>query len=113
MSEVRSSELETELSSNDDPVERDIAVSVPREVKAFHALGKECGLDTEILSRFGQRFQFPNRVRVRLLRPEERACHFSPEEVCFYEAAFLSGLRFPIHPFIIKLLSHFGIAPRG
>ena len=40
MSEVRSSELEIGLSSSDRPVERDIAVSAPREVRAFHALQK-------------------------------------------------------------------------
>ena len=31
--------------------------------------------------------------------------------MCFYEAALLSGLRFPIHPFIMELLNHFNIAP--
>ena len=57
MSEIRSSELETGLSSSDDPVEKgnDTAASVPREVRAFSALGEDCGLDTKTLSRFGQR----------------------------------------------------------
>ena len=32
--------------------------------------------------------------------------------MCFYEAAFLSGLRFPVHPFIMELLNHFRITPR-
>ena len=68
MSNVRSSKLETGLSSSDDLVEirDDTSVSIPREVKAFAALGEECGLDAEILSRFSQWFQFPERVRVRL-----------------------------------------------
>ena len=35
MSEVRSSELDTGLSSSGEPVEGDIAVSIPREVRAF------------------------------------------------------------------------------
>ena len=111
MSKVRSSELKIGLSSSDDPVEMwdDTAISIPREVRAFSALGEECGLDAEILSRFIQRFQFPNRVKVRLPRPKEQACHFSLGEVCFYEAAFLSGRRFPVHPFIIELLNHFRI----
>ena len=57
MSEIRSSELETGLSSSDDPVEKgnDTAASVPIEVRAFSALGEDCGLDTKTLSRFGQR----------------------------------------------------------
>ena len=56
MSEVRSSELETGLLSSDKPVEGDIAVSVPREVRAFHALKEACGLDDETLSKFKDRF---------------------------------------------------------
>ena len=30
--------------------------------------------------------------------------------MCFYEAVFLCGLRFPIHPFIMELLNHLIIA---
>ena len=53
--EVRSSELETGLSSSDDPVEGDTTVSTPQEVRAFHALEEVCGLDGETLSRFKDR----------------------------------------------------------
>ena len=113
MSKVRSSELKTGLSSSDDPVEveEDTVVFVPREVRACHALWEVCSLDDETLSKFRGRFQFHDKVRIHLPREEERACHFSPGEVCFYEATFLSRLRFPIHPFIMELLSHFNIAP--
>ena len=112
MSEVRSGELETGLSSSDDlvEVEEDIAASGPREVRAFSTLGEECSLDVETLSRFSNRFQFPERVRVRRPCKEEQVCHFSPKKVCFYEVAFLCGLRFPVHPFIMELLNHFNIA---
>ena len=113
MFEVRSSELETGLSSNDDPMEAggDTTISAPQEVRAFYALDRMCGLDADTLSRFKDRFPFPDRVRVRLPSEEERACHFFLGEVCFYEVAFLCGLRFPIHPFVMELLGHFGIAP--
>ena len=84
-------------------MERDTAVSTPREVRAFHALEEVCGLDGDTFSRFKDRFQFPDRVRVHLPRKEERACHFFLGEVCFYEATFLCGLRFPIHLFIMEL----------
>ena len=67
-------------------------------------------MDGETLSRFKGRFQFPDRVRVRLPCEEERVCHFFSGEVCFYEAAFLCGFRFPVHPFLMELLGHFGIA---
>ena len=101
---MRSSELETKLSSND-------VVSAPQEVKAFYALEEVCGLDADTLSRFKNRFQFPDKVRVRLPSEEEWACNFFPREVCFYEAAFLCRLRFLVHPFVMELLGHFGIAP--
>ena len=69
MSKVRSNELETRLSSSDDPMEvgDDTAVIVPQEVRAFFAFGEECGLDVGILSRFSQRFQFPNNQRNELV----------------------------------------------
>ena len=114
MSEVRLTELEIGLSSNDDPVEArgDTTVSAPWEVRAFYALDKVCGLDADTLSRFTDRFQFLDRVRVRLPSEEEWTYHFFPREVCFYRATFLCGLRFPVHPFVMELLGHFGIAPR-
>ena len=92
-SKVRSSELEIRLSSSDKLVEEDIAVFVSREIRPFHALEEVCGLDGETLSRFRDRFQFLDRVRVHLSCEEEWACHFFPGEVCFYEAAFLCGLN--------------------
>ena len=51
---MRSNELETGLSSSDNPVgvEVDTVVSNPRKVKAFSAFGEECSLDIETLSRF-------------------------------------------------------------
>ena len=111
MSKVRSSELDTGLSSSGELAEGDTVVSTPREVRAFYALEEVCGLDAETIVRFKDRFQFLERVRVRRPSDEDRACHFFPGEICFYKAAFSCGLRFPIHPFIMELLDHFGIAP--
>ena len=56
MSEVRSSELDTGLSSSGEPMEGDIIVSTPQEVRAFYALKEVCGLDAEIVGRFRDRF---------------------------------------------------------
>ena len=111
MSEVRSSKLNTGLSSSGKPAEGDTAVSTPREVRAFYALEEACGLDADTITRFKDRFQFLKRVRVRQPGDEDRACHFFPGEICFYKVAFSCGLRFPVHPFIMELLGHFGIAP--
>ena len=111
MSEVRSSELDTRLLSSGEPVEGDTTVSTPQEVRAFYALEEACGLDADTVAKFKDRFQFPERVYVRWPSDEDRACHFFPGKICFYEAAFSYGLRFPIHPFIMELLDHFGITP--
>ena len=35
----------------------------------------------------------------------------APNMVCFFEAAFESGLRFPLHPFIKSVLQHFNVCP--
>ena len=34
-----------------------------------------------------------------------------PKMVCFFEAAFENGLRFPLHPFIKWVLQHFNVCP--
>ena len=96
VSKVRSSELLTGLSSSDDTVKakRDTITSGPlsfgwKEIGPFHALREECALDANTLFRFrDRRFQFPEEVRNHLLQEGEKACYFSPGEVCFYEAAF-------------------------
>ena len=76
--------------------------SVPAVAHSFHALKEKCSLKIEVFSKFKDRFQFP---RAPLPRKDEKACAFAHEEVFFfYEAAFSRGLRFPIHPFIMKLL---------
>ena len=111
MAEVRSSEQVTGLSSSGDLEGGDTAVSAPRVVRAFHALEEVCGLDDETIGRFKDRFQFPELVCVRRPTNEDRACHFFPGKICFYEAAFTYGLRLPVHPFIMELLGFFGIAP--
>ena len=108
---MRSSELETGLSSSDGPVEGDTAVSSPRPVRAFYALEEAYGLDADTVTRFKDRFQFPERVHVRRPGSDDLACHFFPGEVCFYEATFTCGLRLPVHPLVMELLGYFGIAP--
>ena len=87
MSEVRSSELDIRLLSSGEPVEGDTTVSTPQEVRAFYALEEACGLDADNVAKFKDRFQFPERVCVRRPSDEDRACHFFPSEICFYEAA--------------------------
>ena len=58
-----------------------------------------------------KRFQFPKGVSIRLPHPNEKACTFSHGEVSFYKTTFSCGLRFPVHPFIMQLLSTLNVTP--
>lgn len=119
--EVRSSELDTGLSSSDKVVEIDFTISASPSLnpissshtmlRAFHALEEVCPLDEDTFFRLRDRFQLPDETRIRLPRTDEKACAFNLAEVFFYEVAFLSGLRFLIHPFVMKLFHHLGITP--
>ena len=83
----------------------------PAVARPFHALKEKCSLKIEVFRKFRDRFQFPKETRARLPRKGEKACVFAHGEVCFYEAAFLYGLRFPVHPFIMELLHYLNLAP--
>ena len=127
--EVRSSDLETGLSfsAGTTGAKTDTTASIPvssqpfvlQPPRSFHAFKEECSLNEETLGRFRDRFQFFEETRIRLSRSGENfvpspmarcSCAFTHGEVCFYEAAFLCGLRFPVHPFIMELLNYLNIA---
>ena len=107
MSEVRSSELETRLSSSDDRVIPEVT-SPSTPYKAWNIL---CALSEKDKKRISDRFQFPDSVKIRIPSDENRACHSYANEVCFYEVDFTSGLRFPIHPFVKELFAYLHLAP--
>ena len=111
-SKVRSN---TGLSSSDDLVcmEVDMVMSKPSTssfYKPFQALIVECVLEGKHLKNFRKCFQLPAKTKIHLPHLGEKASAFAHDHVCFYEADFLCGLRFPMHPFIHKLLDHFKIA---
>ena len=121
-SEVGSGDLERGVSSNvgEERTGLDMATSVPSSsqpfvpavARSFHALKEKCSLKIEVFSKFKDRFQFLEGTKARLPRKDEKACAFAHGEVCFYEAVFSCGLRFPIHPFIMKLLHYLNLASR-
>lgn len=113
---VRSSELDMGLWSSDNLVglELDTAMSKPfssSSKKPFHALMENCVLEEKHMKRFRKLFQFLSERKVRLPHLDEKACAFAHGQACFYEATFLCGLQFPIHPYIHELLGHLKIAP--
>ena len=104
---VRSSELETGLSSSKDRR----AFKVTSLSTFYKAWDVRCVLRGKDKGRIKSRFQFPSSVRVRIPSGDDRACCSYDDEVCFYKANFVSDLRFPIHPFLRELFSHLSLAP--
>ena len=70
-----------------------------------------CTLKGKDESRIRKRFQIPPSIKIGIPSASDRACSYFPDEVCFYEADFANGLRFPIHPFIKELFLCLKIAP--
>ena len=113
--DVRSGKLETRLSFNAESLSKAVDTATSKfpsssSLPSLHALLESCPLKERHLNGFRKRFQFPMGTSIRLPHLGEKACNFAHGEVCFYEADFLCGLRFPIHPFIIQLLNEFQIA---
>ncbi|GFZ14858.1 hypothetical protein Acr_24g0010480 [Actinidia rufa] len=63
------------------------------------------------LDNLGTTYSFPQGVRLRIPGDGETILSARQGEVAFYEAAFLAGLRFPIHPTIRDILIHYQICP--
>ncbi|GFZ13028.1 hypothetical protein Acr_23g0014130 [Actinidia rufa] len=63
------------------------------------------------LDNLGTTYSFPPGVRLRISGDGETILSARQGEVAFYEAAFLAGLRFPIHPTIRDILIHYQICP--
>ncbi|KAL0008668.1 hypothetical protein SO802_010170 [Lithocarpus litseifolius] len=104
--EVRSSELETSLSLSEDHRALEVT-SLSTPYKAWDVC---CTLKEKDEGRIRNRFQFPSSVKVRIPDGDDRACHSYADKVCLYGANFVSGLRFPIHPFLRELFSHLLLA---
>ena len=58
------------------------------------------------------RYQIPDDVVLRIPDLDERACCPKYEgDVAFYEVDFQASLRFPLQPFVRKLLDYLSLAP--
>lgn len=63
------------------------------------------------LDKLRERYSFPPAVQLRVPGDGETILSVRQGEVAFYEAAFIAGLRFPVHPTIRKILAHYKICP--
>ena len=89
--DVRSSELETGLSSKAESLNQAIDTAVSKLPSSssscpLNAFSKSYYLKKSHLKGFRKRFQFSKNTSARLPRLDEKACNFAHEEVCFYEA---------------------------
>ncbi|GFZ21686.1 hypothetical protein Acr_29g0008480 [Actinidia rufa] len=76
------------------------------------SLTKESNVMSQVdLDNLGTTYSFPPGVRLRIPGDGETILSARQGEVAFYEAAFLAGLRFPIHPTIRDILIHYQICP--
>ncbi|GFY86077.1 hypothetical protein Acr_04g0008150 [Actinidia rufa] len=76
------------------------------------SLNKESNVMSQAdLDNLGTTYSFPQGVRLRIPGDGETILSARQGEVAFYEAAFLAGLRFPIHPTIREILIHYQICP--
>ena len=60
---------------------------------------------------FAERYRPPPGVQIWTLDVLTFYAASVPGMVCFFEVAFDNGLRFPLHPFIKRVLQHFNICP--
>ncbi|GFZ19882.1 hypothetical protein Acr_28g0005870 [Actinidia rufa] len=76
------------------------------------SLNKESNVMSQAeLDNLGATYSFPPGVRLRIPGDGETILSARQGEVAFYEAAFLAGLRLPVHPTIREILIHYKICP--
>lgn len=88
---VRSSDLETSLSSSEKTItqEMDTASSLLLTFQSWKEKRGYLRKDYEkTRDRIIEKYQFPPLDLIRFPEVDERACTFLPEEVCFYESYF-------------------------
>ena len=68
-------------------------------------------VDPSYGSTFAERYRPPPGIRVWV--PDVLTFYAAsvPGMVCFFEVTFDNGLRFPLHPFMKRVLQHFNICP--
>ena len=105
--EVRSSKLKTSLFSSKDSG----AFEVTSPSTPHKAWGIRCSLREKAENRIRDRFQFSSCTKIRIPNGDDKVYHSYSDKVCFYEADFVSGLHFLIHPFIRELFTFLQLSP--
>ena len=67
--------------------------------------------DAKALAVFNRLYRLPPNHKFIFADAADRSCHWRPDSLCVYRDALIGGLRFPIHPFIVKLLADAQVSP--
>lgn len=58
-----------------------------------------------------EKYSFLSCIKVCDLGFSDRTCNWDRERLCVFKGAPEAVLRFPVHPFIIRLLAHIKVHP--
>lgn len=78
------------------------------ELVSYHS---PCKLDEQDVEQIRKSYGFPDSVKASLPGLGDRTCNWHPEKLCVYKGALEAGLRFPVDPFIIRLLAELQVHP--
>ena len=67
--------------------------------------------DAKTLAVFNRLYRLSPNHKFIFADGADRSCHWKPDSLCVYRDALIGGLRFPIHPFIVKLLADAQVSP--
>ena len=67
--------------------------------------------DAKTLAVYNRLYRLPPNHKFIFADPADRSCHWRPDSLCVYRDALIGGLRFPNHPFVIKLLADVQVNP--
>ena len=67
--------------------------------------------DAKALSVYNRMYRLPPNHKFVFANGSDRSCHWRPEYLCVYRESLIGGLRFPVHPFIVKLLADAQVSP--
>nr|XP_017227649.1 PREDICTED: uncharacterized protein LOC108203324 [Daucus carota subsp. sativus] len=75
----------------------------------FYGYAADCS--PSLAKAYHRLLNYPKAYSLVRAEPGDRTCHWDPQHLFVYKHALLAGLRFPLHPFIPKLLADVGLNP--
>lgn len=90
-------------------------LNIMREVfpnsASLDSFNSPCKLNERDIKNIREAYHFPSAIKVCHPSPSDRTCNWHPERICVHWGALDAGFRFPVDPFIIRLLAELQIHP--